>query len=123
MAIPSIVGDALGDFPHGWESIAEDMYLCCAARQRGYEVRCLSVSGYRHMQGQSFGGNRATEGKLVTTLPASKAQRAKQDLLPLIFHSRNMVAPTTCFACCSPDWERVNTLRHSTGPSPAKKSI
>lgn len=56
--IPRDAWRALGGFPEWLESIGEDLYLCCAARLRGWQVRCLPASGYRHRQGASFGGNR-----------------------------------------------------------------
>jgi GT2 family glycosyltransferase len=57
----------LGGFPEWIGSIAEDMYICCLARLRGYTVVVTPASGYRHHQGASFGGNRVDEGKLKTT--------------------------------------------------------
>lgn len=65
--VPKILWQALGGFPEWFGSIAEDMYLCCRARLAGYAVRALSVSGYRHWQGKSFGGNRVAENRLSTT--------------------------------------------------------
>ncbi|TAM15980.1 MAG: glycosyltransferase [Rhodanobacter sp.] len=59
--------DELGGFPEWIGSIAEDMYLCCLSRLRGYTVSVTSTSGYRHRQGASFGGNRVDAGKLSTT--------------------------------------------------------
>jgi GT2 family glycosyltransferase len=59
---------ALGGFPEWMESIGEDLYLCCAARLRGGRVLALGRSGYRHWQGKTFGGNRATGDRLTTTL-------------------------------------------------------
>lgn len=57
----------LGGFPVWIGSIAEDVYLCCLARLRGYPVRVATSSGYRHWQGASFGGNRVSAGKLHST--------------------------------------------------------
>lgn len=57
---------ALGGFPDWLESIGEDLYLCCAARLRGWQIRCLPISGYRHRQGTSFGGNRVSTGGIHT---------------------------------------------------------
>lgn len=57
----------LGGFPEWLESIGEDMYLCCVARLRGRPVQVTVASGYRHRQGISFGGNRATARGLQTT--------------------------------------------------------
>ncbi|MBS0575403.1 MAG: glycosyltransferase [Proteobacteria bacterium] len=66
--IPRALWHVLGGFPAWFGSLAEDAYLCCAARLRGIPVRCLTDSGYRHRQGASFGGNRVSAGKLQTTI-------------------------------------------------------
>lgn len=50
----------LGGFPEWLGSIAEDLYLCCVARLRSEPVLVTDASGYRHRQGSSFGGNRAS---------------------------------------------------------------
>lgn len=65
--IPRGLWHELGGFPEWFESIAEDMYLCCRARLAGYPVEVTAGSAYRHRQGQSFGGNRASAGRLSTT--------------------------------------------------------
>lgn len=65
--IPTVMWHELGGFPEWFGSIAEDMYLCCRARLVGYQVRTLRVSGYRHWQGKSFGGNRVMSNQLVTS--------------------------------------------------------
>lgn len=65
--IPRSLWHELGGFPKWFESIAEDMYLCCRARLAGYPVEVTAGSAYRHRQGQSFGGNRASAGRLSTT--------------------------------------------------------
>ena len=64
--IPRKTWHELGGFPEWFGSIAEDMYLCCAARLRAFPVRCIGASGYRHRQGASFGGNRIGNGRLRT---------------------------------------------------------
>lgn len=65
--IPRELWDELEGFPEWFGSIAEDMYLCCRARLAGYAVCALSSSGYRHWQGNSFGGNRIQDCGLSTT--------------------------------------------------------
>lgn len=65
--MPSDMWFELGGFPEWFESIAEDMYLCCRARLAGYAVKVLPKSGYLHWQGRSFGGNRVTNNQLVST--------------------------------------------------------
>ncbi len=59
--------NTLGGFPEWMGSLAEDIYLCCAARLRGHPVLVATDSGYRHRQGASFGGNRVNAGRLQTT--------------------------------------------------------
>lgn len=66
--IPKRLWDELGGFPEWFGSIAEDMYLCCRARLAGYAVRTLAISGYRHWQGRSFGGNRVVDNRLSSTV-------------------------------------------------------
>ena len=68
MFIPRGVWNELGGFPDWIESIGEDMYLCCLARLRGYEVRAIQRSGFRHRLGASFGGARISGEKLNTTI-------------------------------------------------------
>ncbi|MDD5365099.1 MAG: glycosyltransferase [Gallionellaceae bacterium] len=65
--IPKSLWDDLGSFPEWFDSIGEDLYLCCRARLAGYPVRALGVSGYRHHVGRSFGGGKAQRGRLTTT--------------------------------------------------------
>ncbi|MEO8020996.1 glycosyltransferase [Polaromonas sp.] len=65
--VPKELWNELGGFPEWFGSIGEDLYLCCRARLAGYAVRALAVSGYRHWQGKSFGGNKVVENRLATT--------------------------------------------------------
>ncbi|WP_197911663.1 glycosyltransferase family 2 protein [Kineobactrum salinum] len=58
--------DRLGGFPEWFDSIGEDLYLCCAARLVGLSVQSLTESGYRHRQGGSFGGNKPQGGRLAS---------------------------------------------------------
>lgn len=67
----------LGGFPEWIGSIGEDLYLCCAARLRGWPVRCTPAAGYRHRQGASFGGNRADAGLRTTYRRRALSERNK----------------------------------------------
>lgn len=62
--IPRALWKEVGGFPAWLGSIAEDMYLGCVVRLRGYPVQAIPASGYRHRQGASFGGNRIEQGRL-----------------------------------------------------------
>jgi GT2 family glycosyltransferase len=65
--LPRSLWSELGGFPTWFESIAEDMFLCCSARLRGHPVQVPDASGYRHRQGGSFGGNRIADQRLAST--------------------------------------------------------
>lgn len=65
--LPRTLWHTLGGFPDWFESIGEDIYLCCKARLWGYPVQVATASHYRHRQGASFGGNRVDNHRLVTT--------------------------------------------------------
>lgn len=67
MWMPRELWQQLGGFPEWLGSIAEDLYLCCAARLGGNPVMVTKSSGYRHRQGASFGGNRASAGEGLRT--------------------------------------------------------
>jgi GT2 family glycosyltransferase len=67
MWLPRLLWERLGGFPEWFESIAEDMYLCCHARLIGYPVQVTATSFYRHRQGASFGGNRVDANRLAST--------------------------------------------------------
>ena len=58
----------LGGFPDWFQSIAEDMLLCCLARRSGWRVCALTKSGYLHHQGHSFGGNKPNNRTLRPSL-------------------------------------------------------
>lgn len=65
--MPRVLWNELGGFPEWFESIAEDLYICCLVRLRGLPMQVATGSGYRHRQGASFGGNKVVAGKLSTT--------------------------------------------------------
>ena len=70
--IPRKVWLNLAGFPEWFESIAEDMHICCLARLQGITVEVTGSSSYRHRQGKSFGGNRSSDGQLNSTLRRRK---------------------------------------------------
>lgn len=75
--IPRRLWHELGGFPEWFVSLAEDAYLCCAARLRNVPVRCIDGSRYRHRQGASFGGNRADGGLRTTYRRRALSERNK----------------------------------------------
>ena len=65
--IPRNLWLKLGGFPEWFDSIGEDLYLCCRARTAGYTVATLFNSGYWHKVGHSFGGGKVTENEALVT--------------------------------------------------------
>lgn len=65
--MPKKLWDELGGFPEWFESIAEDMYICCRARLKGYPVVVLPDSGFDHKVGSSLGGGKVKDKTLQTT--------------------------------------------------------
>ena len=66
--LPRTLWNDLGGFPEWFQSLAEDMYLCCRARLAGHPVRAIGQSGFLHRVGHSLGGGKVTtEGRLVTS--------------------------------------------------------
>ena len=59
--------DELGGFPEWFESLAEDLYLCCLARLKGFPVTVLRESGYDHWIGRSFKGGKVVQNALRTS--------------------------------------------------------
>lgn len=65
--IPRRVWDEIGGFPDWFGSVAEDIYLCHAARLLGYSVVVLDAPGFDHWIGRNLGGGKVMEDKLVST--------------------------------------------------------
>ncbi len=112
----------LGGFPEWMESIGEDLYLCCLARLHGGHVIALGHSGYRHWQGKTFGGNRATANALVTTLKRRRlSERNKTFAMltctpgiivwPLLaFHLALLMIEGALLAALRRDWRIFNDI-------------
>ncbi len=86
--IPRTLWHELGGFPEWFGSIAEDLYLCCAARIAGYPVRVVGESGFRHWVGGSFGGGKVSENRLVTSYRRrALSERNKTFVIAIIWPS------------------------------------
>ncbi len=76
----------LGGFPDWFGSLAEDTYLCCAARLTGHLVAALPHSGFRHWVGTSLGGGKVVDNRLRSTLTRRSAtERNKTDVMVLTY--------------------------------------
>ena len=84
--LPKSLWDELGGFPEWFQSLAEDMYLCCLARLMGYNVRVLPVSGFNHWVGKSLGGGKVDAGRPVTSMKRrALSERNKSFVMALIY--------------------------------------
>jgi GT2 family glycosyltransferase len=84
--LPKSLWDELGGFPEWFQTLAEDMYLCCLARLMGYNVRVLPDSGFKHWVGKSLGGGKVDAGKLVTSMKRrALSERNKSFVMALIY--------------------------------------
>ena len=66
--VPRAVWDAVGGFPEWFESIAEDIYLCVAARLLGHRVFVLDAPGFDHWVGKNLGGGKVVARRMRTTV-------------------------------------------------------
>lgn len=57
----------IGGLPEWFGSMAEDMYICCRARLKGYPVMAFATSGFDHWVGSSFGGGKIQENRRLST--------------------------------------------------------
>jgi GT2 family glycosyltransferase len=65
--IPRALWEELGGFPEWFHTLGEDMFLCCLARLRGYPVKIIHKSGFRHRVGNSLGGGKVVTNRLSTS--------------------------------------------------------
>lgn len=66
--IPKATWDEIGGFPPWFESVAEDIFLCVAARLLGHDVIVLDHPGFDHWVGRNLGGGKLVAQRLVTTV-------------------------------------------------------
>jgi GT2 family glycosyltransferase len=66
--IPMPLWKDLGGFPEYFQSLAEDMYICCMARLRGFQVETTPYSGFHHWVGKSIGGGKILKDRLSTLI-------------------------------------------------------
>jgi len=83
--IPRALWEQIQGFPECFESIGEDLYLCCYARILDHRVSVCSGSSYRHRVGESFGGGKARDNRLQTTVKRRALSERNKMFTLLIF--------------------------------------
>lgn len=66
--VPRSTWEEIGGFPPWFESVAEDIFLCVAARLLGYPILAVDAPGFDHWIGRNLGGGKTVAGKLETTI-------------------------------------------------------
>jgi GT2 family glycosyltransferase len=66
--IPRSVWNEIGGFPDWFESVAEDIFICLAARLLGHRVVVLDTPAFDHWIGKNLGGGKLEAGKLRSTV-------------------------------------------------------
>jgi len=66
--IPRQVWNETGGFPDWFESVAEDIFICLAARLLGHRVAVLDAPAFDHWIGKNLGGGKVDAGKLKSTV-------------------------------------------------------
>lgn len=84
--VPRAVWEAVGGFPPWFESIAEDIYLCQAARLLGYPTRVLDAPGFDHWIGKNLGGGKVVDDKLKTTARRRALSERNKTAVMLLCH-------------------------------------
>lgn len=66
--IPRETWNEVGGFPDWFESVAEDIFICLAARLLGHRVMVLDAPAFDHWIGKNLGGGKVDAGKLKSTV-------------------------------------------------------
>lgn len=92
--VPRTLWQELGGFPDWFGSLAEDTFLCCAARLHGCRVIALGSSGFRHRVGASLGGGKpAADNRLRTSLRRrALSERNKNQVMVMTYPAALLVA-------------------------------
>lgn len=82
--IPRKIWIEIGGFPPWFESVAEDIFLCHAARLLGYPVVVLAGPGFDHWIGRSLGGGKIVPEGLVSTARRRKLSERNKTWVMII---------------------------------------
>ncbi len=84
--VPKKLWDEIGGFPEWFQTVAEDLHMCCVTRLWGGSVRVTKHSGYYHRIGYSLGGGKVQNRRLDTTLKRrSLSERNKNFVMWLCY--------------------------------------
>lgn len=78
--VPMSLWKSLSGFPPWFDTVGEDLYLCCRARLAGYPVIALGCSGFQHWVGKTLGGEQGKSNHPHIQYPAALSERKKQNI-------------------------------------------
>lgn len=126
--VPRCIWEATGGFPPWFESVAEDIFLCQAARLLGYPTRVLSAPGFDHWIGKNLGGGKVVDNRLSTTVRRrSLSERNKTMVMLLCFpawtltillpiHMLLLAAEAVFLSLNGTGWRQIRTIYFSLLP-------
>jgi GT2 family glycosyltransferase len=120
--IPRKLWDEIGGFPDWFESVAEDIYLCHAARLLGYPVVVLAAPGFDHWIGRNLGGGKiVSEGLVSTTRRRALSERNKTWVMMICYpipmllailpiHFLLLATEAAALTVTGTHWKKVKTI-------------
>ena len=123
--IPRKIWDEIGGFPDWFGSVAEDVYLCHAARLLGYQVVVLDAPGFDHWIGRNLGGGKVLENRLVsTTRRRALSERNKTWVMMICYplpallfilpaHFALLTLEAAALLATGTEWSKINTIYFS----------
>jgi len=120
--IPRDLWETIGGFPPWFESVAEDIFLCCAARLIGHSVTLLEGPGFDHWIGRNLGGGKVVQQKLSSSVRRrSLTERNKTWvmmmcyplwllMITLPFHFLFLGIEALAILLWQNDWQAVKTI-------------
>lgn len=120
--IPHKVWNEIGGLPEWFESVAEDIYLCHAARLLGYPVVVMAEPGFDHWIGRNLGGGKiVSEGLVSTTRRRKLSERNKTWVmmicypLPLLLlilpiHSVLLATEAMALLATGTKWNKIKSI-------------
>lgn len=127
--IPRTAWQAIGGFPPWFISVAEDIYLCQAARLMGFPTYMLHAPGFDHWIGKNLGGGKIVEEKLRTTTrrrALSETNKTYVMLLcypwwslgpVLLLHAIALFAEAVFLKLSGAEWTKVRKIYLSIAPN------
>ena len=120
--VSRLTWDAVGGFPEWFGSVAEDIFLCLAARLLGHRVMVLEAPGFDHWIGKNLGGGKVVAQGLSTTVRRRTLSERNKTfgillcyptlalLVVLPLHALLLVAEALFLLISGTEWRKVRRI-------------